>query len=195
MLNFEPRRLQPSKPTLKSQPPQQPDGLKAENPWLPRTVDLLHVSAEFAEVAVPHRHQELIHHPVHAAHAISGLGAAIWGINKLAFGETGLDRVEAVASLSLAAESALAAAGGALPGVGLALSVLHGAGEMIVGAADLRRGQQEGSMRRGAAGAFQLLTGAGVLISHLVPGCRAVGGSLMMVGMLARQVAISSPPS
>lgn len=195
MMSFDPRRLHAEKSIFKSEGPEPPDNhdeLKHENPWIPRATDFVHVTSEFVEHTVPHAH-ETLHAPMQLAHAASAAGAAIWGVNKLIKGETALDRIEAATSLSLATESALAAAGGALPGVGLTFALLHATGELIVGQADLRRGMEEHSTRRGAAGACQILTGVGSGIAHLVPGGEIVGHSIMMVGMLGRQAAISSP--
>jgi hypothetical protein len=195
MMSFDPRRLHPEKPIFKFDgppPPDHHDELKHENPWIPRATDFVHVTSEFVEHTVPHAH-EALHAPMQVAHAASAAGAAIWGVNKLLKGQTALDRIDAATSLSLAAESALSAAGGALPAVGLTFALLHASGELILGQADLRRGMEENSTRRGAAGACQLLTGVGTGIAHLVPGGEILGHSLMMVGMLGRQAAISTP--
>lgn len=197
MMSFDPRRLHPEKPAFslfKSDAPRPPDDhdeLKAENPWIPRATDILHVGSEFVGHVVPHAH-ETLHAPLQGAHVASAAGAAIWGVNKLMKGQTALDRIEAGTALSLAGESALAAAGGALPGVGLGLALIHAAGEVVLGQADLRRGNEEGSLRRGSAGACQILTGIGSAVSH-IPGAELAGTSMMLFGMLGRQAAISSP--
>lgn len=181
------RSLRPKEPSKESSPQ---DPLKAENPFVPRATDVIHVSAEFAEATLSPDLKHTLHRPLQAAHAAAAVGATIWGVNKLVHGETWLDRVEAATSLSLAGESALAASAASLPGVGLALGLIHGTGEVIVGVADLRRGLQENSTRRVLAGGCQILTGAGALTTRLVPGGAVAGYSLMMIGMMGRQAAI-----
>lgn len=189
-MNFVPRGLRSLKSQERSNEPKPQDPLKAENPFVPRATDVIHVSAEFAEATLSHDLKNTLHRPLQAAHAVAAVGATIWGVNKLVHGETWLDRVEAAASLSLAGESALAASAASLPGVGLALGLIHGSGEVIVGVADVRRGLRENSTRRVLAGSCQILTGAGALATKLVPGGALAGYSLMMVGMVGRQAAI-----
>lgn len=185
LVAFRPRRLH-SIPGLEEEPGH--DALREENPLVARLIECAHVSAEFSQVLAPG--SQAVDLTARSVLAVSAAGAAFWGINKLARGETVLDRVEGVTNLALAADAGLAAAGGAIPGATLALGLVHGAGELIIGGADVLRGREDNSARRTWAGAGQMLSGAGVLTWQLVPGGQVAGASMVMLGTLCRQAAI-----
>lgn len=193
-LTFVPRGLPRVRAEGDTAAPPPRDNLRRDNPFIPRATDVLHVTAEFAEHALPEGALARLHRPLQVAHGAAAVGATLWGVNKLVQGQTWQDKVEAAASLSLAGESALAASGASLPGIGLALGLIHGSGEIITGGSDLWQGWQANSPRRALAGGCQMLTGAGALASKLIPGAGLWGHSMMMVGMLGRQAAIASSP-
>lgn len=180
-VNFHPRSF-----TRNNNGPNQPDPphLRHENPALSRTVDTACVALIFAKNFDPP------HLAMRAANGALAVGATVWGANKLFGGETVLDRLEGVGNLALAGHAGMEAGGYEYPAVSGALSLIHSAGELIIGASDLIRGRDEHNGRRATAGLLQGLVGAAGITGQLCPPAAAVASGIALAAQLGRQVAI-----
>lgn len=160
--------------TPRGNPPQKnpEEGLREENPLLIRAVDTALIGVELLH----HAPEGPAHHAGAGVAALVGVGALAWGVQRLAHGETALDRIEAAGSLGLAAASGLTVYNHLrgeeeeLEHLVLPLALAHSAAELVVGGADFVRGRKERDGDRAVAGLALMAVGAGLAAAHMFPG-------------------------
>lgn len=183
MLQFSPRRWS-ALPRPSGGPNQEHnlEQLRAEHPWLSRSVEVMEIGSWVAST------QSQGQPWTGAAAGFSGLtslAAAAWGVNKLANGQTTLDRVEGINHLALSAAygaDALKIAGIANPASALAAGC-----EFLLGGADLVRGLREGDHLRSWTGLAGVLSGAALATSLIAPGATGFAQAVSVMSLATRQ--------
>lgn len=166
------------------------DELRSEHPWMARSVEVLETGSWIA-------HTGSVGPPFSqvsgALSAVTAAAAGAWGINKLARGQTTLDRIEGVGHLALAVDAGMSSVAQFQPGVPWAQRIASPAGfiaagcELALGGADLVRGLREKDAPRQWAGVAQLVSGAALAASIAVPGATGIAQGFALVSMATRQ--------
>jgi len=190
--NFASRRWS-SLPQPGLEPPDkqhQLEQLRAEHPWLSRSVEVAQMSAWVA-------HGQSSGRPwSQASAALSGVTAvasAAWGLNKLIKAESGLDRVEGLGHLALATDYSLASLQQIRPDLTWTDSLANPAGylaagcEIFLGGADLVRGIRENDTPRKWTGLASMASGAALAGSILAPGSGGLAQAAVLISMAVRQ--------
>lgn len=193
MWEFAPRRLQSAKPRPEEGP--QPDDdsrsqLRAEHPWMSRTVEVLESASWIA-------HGQSLQPPwgeaSGALSAVTAVAAGAWGINKLARAQSGLDAVEGVGHLALSLDASLSTwqqlgrQGAPSPMLSNTVGGLAAGSELILGGADLVRGLRDKDRLRTWVGASQLLSGAALATSLAFPGATGLAQAVALMSLTTRQ--------
>jgi hypothetical protein len=164
--------------------------LRNEHPWMGRAVEVLELGswvAHTGSTAAPWGH---ISGGVSAATAVA---AGAWGINKLARGETALDRIEGTGHLALAVDAGMSSLAQFRPDLKWTAAVAAPAGfiaagcELALGGADLVRGIREKDAPRQWAGIAQLVSGSALAASIALPGATGLAQGFALVSMATRQ--------
>ncbi|MBS2037119.1 hypothetical protein JST97_19180 [bacterium] len=158
------------------------DQLRAEHPLLSRSVEVLELSSW---VASSQSQGQPWSGAATGLGVVTSLAAAAWGVNKLARGQTGLDRVEGVGHLALSA--AYGAGAFNLAGIVNPASALASGCEVLLGGADLVRGIREKDHLRAWTGAAGVLSGAALATSLIAPGATGFAQAMAVVSMATRQ--------
>lgn len=197
--NFAPRRpsalpastpLEP--PTPEERKLEQLRQLRAEHPWMSRSVEVLQMGAWVA-------HDQSRLAPWSQASAglsgVTAVASAAWGINKLARGETGLDRIEGLGHLALAVEYSRAAAEQMRPdwkwtGQVAGVNYLAAGCEVVLGGVDLVRGLREADKPRMWTGVAGIASGAAYAAAMLIPGANGLAQAAVLGSMALRQAVL-----
>ena len=184
-------------PTPEQHIQQQLEQLRAEHPWMSRTVEVMQmgswVAHETSKVAPWSQ----------ASAALSGvtaLASTVWGINKLARAQTGLDRIEGLGHLALAADYSMCGLQQLHPEWSWTDSVATPAGylaagcEIFLGGADLRRGVKENDAPRTWTGLASMVSGSALAASILWPGASGLAQATVLMSMAVRQSMLGFEP-
>lgn len=155
--------------------------LRAEHPLLSRSVEVMELGSWIASS----QSQGSWAAPAAGLAAVTSLTAAAWGVNKLARGETTLDRVEGLGHLALSAAYGAEALN--IAGVANPASAVASGCEILLGGADLVRGLREHDQLRAWTGAAGVLSGAALATSVLVPGATGFAQAVAVMSLAARQ--------
>ncbi|MFN8607958.1 MAG: hypothetical protein U0931_10525 [Vulcanimicrobiota bacterium] len=187
-MQFAPRRWSslPSPAPLNEE--QKLDQLRAEHPWVSRSVEVMELGSW---IASSQAQAQPWTGGAAGFGALTSLAAAAWGVNKLANGQTALDRVEGVGHLALSA--AYGAEALQVAGVSNPASALAAGCEMLLGGADLIRGVHEKDHLRAITGAAGVLSGAALAGSLLVPGATGFAQAIAVMSLAARQSILGRP--
>jgi len=196
---FAPKKLTPEKPAEQISPEERQrqnlQQLRAEHPWMSRGVEVLQMGSWIAQdqsVNAPWKQGS------GALSAVTALASGAWGINKLAHGETTLDRVEGIGHLALAVDSAATSVGKwmspppwtqsvATPAVLVAVGC-----ELTLGTSDLIRGLREDDSPRKWLGAVQIVSAASLAASLAFPGASGLAQAVVLMTTAARQSILGS---
>ena len=124
---------------------------------------------------------------------LTSVASAAWGINKLANGQSTLDRVEGLGHLALSAAYGADAVGlmrpnyAWVPQVSNPTSAVAAGCEILLGGADLVRGLREDNQARVWTGAAGILSGAALATSLVAPGATGFAQAVAIMSMAARQ--------
>lgn len=189
-MHFEPRRWRRPDQEISTNP------LEAEHPSFIRGMDALCLGSD---LGLFYASRAPMTHAAAGLGAVAAVGMTVWGVNKWRYGETSLDRIEAVGSLAAGAgyatESLRVVGSLGLVGTGIAGAALYtyAASDLFLGGVDAFRGVTESSPRRLAVGLAQMANGACMLGLELCPSL-ATGFMWGMVGStVARQIATGMP--
>ncbi|MBT9585381.1 hypothetical protein IV102_18710 [bacterium] len=193
---FAPRRwISPPSSQLETPDPDrlkqhQLDQLRAEHPWMSRSVEVMQMGSWVA-------HEQSKAAPwSQASAALSGVTAvasAVWGVNKLARGQSGLDRVEGLGHLALAADYSMCSLQQLRPeldwtnSVATPSSYLAASCEVFLGCADLVRGLKEDDHPRQWTGMASIASGTALAVSTFVPGASGLAQAAVLMSMAVRQ--------
>lgn len=189
---FAPRRLRAATPAPQQgeEPQDAQSRLRAEHPWMSRSVEVLESAAWVA-------HTQSLNPPWGGASgalsAVTAAAAGAWGINKLARAQTALDAVEGVGHLALAVDNSLNAwqqfrpQSAAPAALSTGVGALAAGSELFLGGADLARGLREKDRLRTWVGASQLLSGAALATSLAFPGATGLAQAIALMSLTTRQ--------
>lgn len=202
MWDFAPRRLSAPPATTPLDPPtpeerklEQLRQLRAEHPWMSRSVEVLQMGAWVAH------DQSRLAPWSQASAGLSGLTAvasAAWGFNKLARAQSGLDRIEGLGHLALAVEYSRAAAEQLRPdwkwtgAVAGPANYMAAGCELLLGGVDLVRGLREDDKPRLWTGLAGMAAGAAYAASMLVPGANGMAQAAVLGSLAVRQAVLGA---
>ncbi len=191
MWDFAPRQLQSAKPRPQEGPQPDEDSrsrLRAEHPWMSRTVEVLESASWIA-------HGQSVQPPWGAASgalsAVTAVAAGAWGINKLARAQSGLDAIEGVGHLALSLDASLNTwqqlGRQGSPLLSNTVGALAAGSELILGGADLIRGLRDKDRLRTWVGVSQVLSGAALATSLAFPGATGLAQAVALTSLTTRQ--------
>lgn len=166
---------------ITSRPPQQPIAPKPpvehhhehhHEGWLHNSLDAVHVGLEL----VHHAPEGRLHDAGAAVAGIATVGALVDGFQRLKSANCNFDRLHATASLALAGEMGLMAAGHlsgheeTLEKIGMPFGLLHHGIEIYTGACEALHAYHDGNQQHLVGGLCRVGMEAGLAAAHFFPG-------------------------